>query len=462
MVLDAEKIGVFGYAEEVKKLNIDSPRRYFVFTFGCQQNEADSEKLRGMAEEMGYVRAESADEADIIVVNTCAIREHAEMKVLSLLGSFKAYKKLRPELIVGVCGCMSAEPHMAEKLKRDFHYVSFTLEPGMIHRFPELVYHSLVDRRRSFVFGEDGGDIVEGLPTVRTSSHRAWVSIMYGCNNFCSYCIVPYVRGRERSRNSDEILSECRQLIESGVKEITLLGQNVNSYISDTDFSGLLSRIAALDGDFLIRFMTSHPKDTSDALISVMSEHRDKIAPYFHLPLQSGSNSILARMNRTYTRERFLEIVDKLRRAVPGIALSTDVIVGFPGETEEDFLDTMDVLGRARFDMVYAFIYSPRRGTRAAELEGQIPRSIASERLERLLKEQDPISYEASLPYLGTTVRVLTESSEVRDGATVYTGRTNTNKLVHFTAQSARIGEFINVIIEKTGAFDLIGTEKRG
>ncbi|MBQ8880424.1 MAG: tRNA (N6-isopentenyl adenosine(37)-C2)-methylthiotransferase MiaB [Clostridia bacterium] len=462
MVLDAEKIGVFGYAEEVKKLNIDSPRRYFVFTFGCQQNEADSEKLRGMAEEMGYARAESADEADIIVVNTCAIREHAEMKVLSLLGSFKAYKKLRPELIVGVCGCMSAEPHMAEKLKRDFHYVSFTLEPGMIHRFPELVYHSLVDRRRSFVFGEDGWDIVEGLPTVRTSSHRAWVSIMYGCNNFCSYCIVPYVRGRERSRPSEAIIEECRALISEGVKDITLLGQNVNSYFSDTDFSGLLSKIAELPGDFLIRFMTSHPKDTSDSLISTMARYKEKIAPYFHLPLQSGSNSVLRRMNRTYTRERFVEIAERLRAEIPGIALSTDVIVGFPGESEEDFSHTLQVLRDVKFDMVYAFIYSERKGTLAVELSDKVPREIASRRLDILLRMQDPISYEANLGYLGTAQRVLTDSAEERDGRTVYTGRTSSNKLVHFTGENVKIGEFTEVIIEKTGAFDLIGAEKRG
>ena len=457
MVLHTDDLSTTEYISRVRKAVHGLGMYYHVITFGCQQNEADSERIRGMAENMGYLPSPTYEGCDLIIVNTCAIREHAEMKALSFLGAFKAEKKKNPDLIVGVVGCMAAEPHVADKLKRDFHYVSFTAEPNMLHRIPELIYTLQTQRKRSFIFGEDRGDIVEGMPTVRRDRHKAWVSIMYGCNNFCSYCIVPYVRGRERSRESQAVLEECRELISAGVKEITLLGQNVNSYHSDIDFPELLSRIAALSGDFLIRFMTSHPKDTSDKLIEVMGSHKDKIAPYFHLPLQSGSNRILSRMNRTYTRERFLSIVEKLRASVPGISLSTDVIVGFPGESEEDFEDTLEVLRTARFDMVYGFIYSPREGTRAATFEDKVPDSVKSERLTRLLKMQDEISVSANAPYLGRVLRVLVDSFEVRDGVKVYTGRADTGKPVHFTGD-AQLYEYVNVRIEKTGAFDLIGS----
>ena len=458
MIRDIDICGCSEYIEKARAL-VGEGRKYFVITFGCQQNEADSEKIRGLAKKMGYSPAASESEADLIIVNTCAIREHAEMKALSLIGSFKAIKKKNPELIVGICGCMSAESHVVRRLKEDFHFVSFTAEPAMLHRIPELLYLALSERKRTFILGEDRGDIVEGIEPVRREKHRAWVSIMYGCNNFCSYCIVPYVRGRERSRASSDVLSECQNLVRAGVKEITLLGQNVNSYKSDMDFPELLSRIAEIEGDFIIRFMTSHPKDTSEKLIDVMAKYKGRIAPYFHLPLQSGSNNVLKRMNRTYTKEAFLKIAKELRAKIPGIALSTDVIVGFPGETEEDFVDTLDVLLRVRFDLVYAFIYSERKGTRAAELEDKIPKEIKSERLKRLLDMQDPISLEANLPLKDKIVRVLSDSAEMRDGKTVYTGRTPTNKPIHFTAQNAKVGEFINVKIEKCGAFKLYGSE---
>ena len=457
MIRHTDSVGTEKYIDLVRRLDPAEQKRAFVMTFGCQQNEADSEKLRGMAEAMGYVEADSPEDADLIVMNTCAIREHAEMKALSTLGGFKVLKRKNPRLIVGVVGCMAAEPGVVERLKCDFHYVSFTLEPNMLHRFPEAVYTSLTDGKRKFILGEDEGDLVEGMPTVRRDKHRAWVSVMYGCNNFCSYCIVPYVRGRERSRCSSDVLSECRELIADGVKEITLLGQNVNSYRSDMDFPELLAAIAAIPGDFIIRFMTSHPKDTSDKLISTLGEHKERIAPYFHLPLQSGSDAILRRMNRTYTREHFLGIVDKLRAAVPGIALSTDVIVGFPGESEDDFEDTLDVLRRARFDLVYAFLYSERQGTRAADFECKIPKQTKDERLSRLLTIQDEISAGASLPYRDTVQRVLVDSSERRDGTTVYTGRTPSNKPVHFTAPKASIGDFVSVRIERATPFTLYG-----
>lgn len=460
MIHSINETSVREYISLVKEINAGEVKRAHVITFGCQQNERDSETVLGLLSEMGYTPIDNADDADIIVINTCAIREHAEVKALSLLGRFKAQKKKNPDLLVGVVGCMAAEPHRADMLKKDFHYVSFTLEPNMLHRIPELVFKKLTDGKRSFVFGEDKGDIYEDTPAVRRERHRAWVSIMYGCNNFCSYCIVPYVRGRERSRRSEDIISECRSLVASGVKEITLLGQNVNSYKSEISFAQLLSRIAEIEGDFIIRFMTSHPKDTSDELISVMKKYTPKIAPFFHLPLQSGSNRILKEMNRTYTREHYLEIATALRKNIPGIALSTDVIIGFPTESDEDFADTMDILRRVEFDNVYAFLYSPREGTRAAKMGGAVPRDVKDIRMAQLLKEQDKLSLEGNLPYENSTQRVLVDSFEMREDKRICSGRTLTNKLVYFESDTP-VGEFIDVKITKSCPYHLLGeTEK--
>ncbi len=449
------------YISLVRKDNEGITKHAFVMTFGCQQNERDSEVALGYAQGMGYIPTDSPEQSDLIIVNTCAIRQHAEEKALSMLGRFKALKKARPELIIGVIGCMAAEPHRAELIKNDFHYVSFTLEPNMLHRLPELVYKKLTDGKRSFVFGEDEGDVYEDAPSVRREGHRAWVSIMYGCNNFCSYCIVPYVRGRERSRDSAAVLAECRNLVESGVREITLLGQNVNSYKSDLTFSELLSEIAEIEGDFIIRFMTSHPKDTTDALIAVMAKYTPKIAPYFHLPLQSGSTKVLSAMNRTYTKEQYLLVAEKLRESVPDIALSTDVIVGFPGESEEDFLETLDVLSQVKFDMVYAFLYSKREGTRAAKFDNFIPREIMDERMSRLLLMQDKISLEKNLSYEDTTQRVLVDSFEQRSDKIICSGRTLSNKPINFEAESANVGEFVNVKVTKACPFHLIGIAEK-
>ena len=462
MVYNINDTEAKSYIDLVRRALSDKEHYIYIATFGCQQNEADSEKILGLAESMGYSYTDDPERADLVIFNTCAIREHAEEKALSMLGRFKALRKKKPELIVGVVGCMAAEPHRAEMLKRDFHYVSFTLEPNMIHRLPELVAKKLIDNKRSFIFGEDKGDIYEGTEISRRSGHRAWVSIMYGCNNFCSYCIVPYVRGRERSRNSVDIIEECKNLVASGVKEITLLGQNVNSYKSDIAFPELLRRIALIEGDFLISFMTSHPKDTSDELIDVMAEFSPKIAPYFHLPLQSGSTRILKLMNRTYTKEQFLQIAEKLRGRIPNIALSTDVIIGFPSETDEDFVETLDVLSAVRFDMVYSFLYSPRVGTVASRMDDAIARDVKDKRMAELLKLQDSISLEKNLPYKGKTVRVLVDSSEERGGEMIYTGRTDTNKLVHFKGENIKIGDFVFVEIEKIQPFDLIGKKKEG
>ena len=445
------------YIEKVRAELAGKELYAHVITFGCQQNEADSERILGTLISMGYKKCENPADADIVIVNTCAIREHAEMKALSLLGSFKANKKRNPDFILGICGCMANESHIADKLKKDFHYVSFTLEPGRYELIPELVFRAYADKKRSFLFGTDMPDVVEDIPVHRISAHKAWVSIMYGCNNFCTYCIVPYVRGRERSRKSEDIIRECRELVSSEIKEITLLGQNVNSYKSDIKFHELLEKIAEIDGDFIIRFMTSHPKDTSFELISVMAKHKPKIAPFFHLPLQSGSDSVLKRMNRTYTKEQYLGIANELKRQIPNIALSTDVIVGFPGESQEDFLDTLDVIEKVQFDNVYAFIYSERKGTRAAEMPDKVDRSIRHQRLDRLLEIQDVIALEKNKEYENTVIRVLVDSSDLRSGKIVYNGRSLTGKLVHFSSDRKCIGEFVNVKIIKANAFDLIG-----
>ena len=448
-----------GYISGVRDIVLGNDKYAAVITLGCQQNEADSEKLRAMAKDMGYVLTDDPMKADLIVVNTCAIREHAELKALSTVGNFKTLKKIKPELIVGVCGCMAAEAHIKEMLKTDFHYVTFTLEPNMLHKIPSLVCKALVDGKRSFILGEDKGDVAEGMPMTRRFGHKAWVSIMYGCNNFCSYCIVPYVRGRERSRSVDDVLSECRALVSDGVKEITLLGQNVNSYKGECDFAALLEKIANIDGDFIIRFMTSHPKDVSDALIDVMSRYSPKIAPYFHLPLQSGSNRILKAMNRTYNRERFLSIVDKLRAGIPDICLSTDVIVGFPTETEEDFLDTLDVLRKAKFDMVYAFKYSPREGTPAARMTEQVDAEIKEERISRLLKMQDEISLSNNEKHVGKVVTVLVDSLSKRKNMNTVNARTYGNKLVHFEGDKTMIGKYMSVKIDRAGVYELYADE---
>ena len=369
----------------IKNVISFEPRSACVLTFGCQQNEADSERIRGILCELGFRLVDDYNIADLVIFNTCAIRAHAEDKVFSLLGNLKAQKRANDRLIVGVMGCMAAESGTVEKLKTKFHYVDFTLEPNNIGLLPTLIFEAMSGGRRRFAIGIDCGDITEDVPVVRANDYRAWVSVMYGCNNFCTYCIVPYVRGRERSRASADVLRECRELIASGVKEITLLGQNVNSYKSDMTFAELISAIAEIPGEFVIRFMTSHPKDVSNELVLAMAKYKNKIAPYFHLPLQSGSDRILRAMNRTYDREKFLSTVDRLRSAVPDIVLSTDVIVGFPGESEEDFLDTVRFAEEARFIDAHVFAYSRRGGTPAADYPDQIDEAVKRERSERLI-----------------------------------------------------------------------------
>lgn len=451
----------FRYAEQVAAIHKQNGRvgeaapRCFVQTFGCQQNEADSERIAGLALLMGYIITHDPAEAKLILVNTCAVREHAEKKALSIIGQYKHLKDADPEVIIGVGGCMVTQQHRADQLKRSYPYVSFVFDTASIHTLPELVAGILAGRGRKFFVGGEG-NIAEGIPTHREIAYKAWLSVMYGCNNFCSYCIVPYTRGRERSRTPDAILAEARQLIADGAKDITLLGQNVNSYgrdLGDTTFAELIDAVANLDGDFRLRFMTSHPKDASDELIEVMAKN-EKIVRHFHLPLQSGSDGILSRMNRRYTAEKYYGIVEKLRSAMPDISLSSDIIVGFPGETDEDFEATMDMLRRVQYDAIFSFIYSPRKGTPAAEMTDQVPHDVSTARFERMLALQNEISLARNQRFVGRTVRVLAEEISHGD-ATKVTGRGDSPRPIHFAADPSVIGQFVNVKITAADTFSL-------
>ncbi len=430
----------------------------FVLTFGCQQNVADSERLSGMAVEMGYTLTDTPEEASLILVNTCAIREHAEVKALSVVGQYKHLKEKNPDLVIGVCGCMVAQEHRREQLKKSYPYVSFILGTSVLHRLPERLLRVLNERKRRFEATEECV-IAEGMPVTRESGYRAWVSIMYGCNNFCSYCIVPYVRGRERSREPADVIAEVRELVESGYKDITLLGQNVNSYGKDrTDgynFAKLLFDLDAIEGDFLLRFMTSHPKDASRELIDVMANGKH-IARHFHLPMQSGSDTVLRRMNRHYDRKKYLEILDYMRERMPDIAVTSDIIVGFPGESDADFEDTLSMLERVRFDALFSFIYSPRKGTPAAEMEDQIPRAVQNARFDRLLALQEGIALSLNEPLRGKRVRVLCDGQSKTDKG-MLSGRTSENKIVFFPDDGTPAGEFAEIEIDRVAPFALYG-----
>ena len=426
----------------------------YIETFGCQQNEADSEKLLGLAVSMGYTPTARPEEAALLLINTCAIREHAEQKVLSVIGGLRRYKKLDPTVLIGVCGCMAAEEHRLALLRKSYPYVDFTLDPASLFRLAEAVASRLSGAARGFYRTEEA-TLSEDITPVRLRGDRAWLSVMYGCNNFCSYCIVPYVRGRERSRAVPDILREAEELIAGGAREITLLGQNVNSYAGETDFAGLLARIADLPGDFLLRFMTSHPKDVSPRLVETVGKY-EKIAPAFHLPLQSGSDRILRLMNRRYDTAGYLRTVEALRAARPGIVLTSDIIVGFPGETEEDFLATLSMLRRVRYDMVYSFLWSPRVGTPAAEMAGRVSEEARADRMRRLLDLQTEIAGEIGKTYEGRTLRVLDEGPSKNDPQR-HSGRTAGGKLVHY-ATPKKPGGFMNVKIDRADAYAMYGT----
>ncbi len=455
----------YGFMSKVRALT-DKEKKVYIQTFGCQQNEADSEKLLGMALEMGYIKTEDKSEADLILVNTCAVREHAELRALSITGEYKHCKEKNPDLIIGICGCMVSQEHRLNDIKRKYPYVDFLLGTTLIHRLPETLYEVISTDKRVFRIDNDACVIAESLPICREKGKKsAWVSVMYGCNNFCTYCIVPYVRGRERSREPEAVLAEVQGLINDGVKFITLLGQNVNSYSplsrENYGFADLLTDICALEGEAVISFMTSHPKDATERLIDVIAENppkRDKvgIARRFHLPLQSGSDRILKAMNRHYDMARYMSLIDYMKKKIPDIAITSDIIVGFPTETEEEFLQTLDVLKKVRYDNVYSFIYSRRNGTPAAEMKDQIPDDIKGERLRRLLDVQTVIGKEKYLDSKDTVVRALVEGVSKTDGSKL-TARTETNRLVHFEGDPSLIGEYALIYIEKAEAHELFG-----
>ena len=447
------------YMLKVKELNKGLSLRAYILTFGCQQNEADSEKLSGMAEAMGYNIVDKPDDADLIVVNTCAIREHAEQKALSTVGQFKHLKNKKPSLVIAVCGCMVAQEHRQNDIKFRYPYVNFIFGTTALHKFPELLYKNLTEKKRLYYNEEAARTVAEGIPIKRNNGYKAWVSVMYGCNNFCSYCIVPYVRGRERSRRPEDICAEVKELVDAGYNDITLLGQNVNSYGKDgdfdCDFADLLDRLASFEGDYTLHFMTSHPKDATHKLIDVMAKH-DRIAKHFHLPMQSGSDDVLRRMNRKYDTEKYFGIVEYIREKMPECVITSDIIVGFPGETEEDFEGTLNMLRKVGFDMLYSFIYSPRKGTPAAEMEDQISREIQNARFDRLLETQNAIALEKNLPMVGKTVRVLCDG-ESKTNSETYSGRTEGNKIVFFEGAPEDKGRFVNVKIDRAEAFALYG-----
>ena len=397
------------YIAEIRDLP-QKPRTFYVVTYGCQMNAHDSEKLTGMLTEMGIEPAEERDQADFVIFNTCCVRENAERKALGNVTWLKEIRKRNPSLIIAVCGCMIQEPGMAEKILQQYKFINLAFGTSNLHRFPELMYRALNTDQNTVVV-EDRDLIPEGLPIVRARREAAYLTIMYGCNNYCSYCIVPYVRGRERSRSPEHILHEAEGLLKSGVQEIMLLGQNVNSYGLDLEhpfsFASLLKQLDAM-GIPRIRFMTSHPKDLSDELTETMAACRH-VLPQFHLPVQSGSDRILTLMNRRYSRAQYLDRVRKLREAVPGIGLSTDIIVGFPGETEEDFQDSMSLVNEVRYDSAFTFIYSPRVGTRAAAMENQIRPQVATERIQRLIALQEGLQQETLKRFVGMEEEVLIE-----------------------------------------------------
>ncbi len=428
----------------------------FVDTYGCQQNEADSERIRGYLSEMGYGFTQSEDEADVIVINTCAIREHAEDRVLGNVGALIHTKRRHPGQIICLCGCMAQEGHVAEKIRQSYRHVDLLFGPHALWKFPELFWRVVSRRGRVFENTDESGSIAEGIPVVRQNGVKAWVSIMYGCNNFCSYCIVPYVRGRERSRESEVILSEIRDLAEAGYRDITLLGQNVNSYGKDLeapmDFADLLRAANDIPGDFLLRFMTSHPKDASQKLFETMAAC-EKVAPVFHLPFQAGNNRVLSEMNRRYTREGYLEKVRALRTLIPDIVLTSDVIVGFPGETTEEFEETLSLIEEVRFDALFTFIYSPRKGTPAAEMPDPMSREEKLKNFQRLVEVQDRISEERHAAYIGKTVRCLVDG---RDGKGL-TARTPGNRLVRLEGEASLIGTFVQLHITGANKWSLFG-----
>lgn len=431
--------------------------RAFVDTYGCQQNEADSERIRGMLRTCGYEIVDTEEGADCIVINTCAIREHAEDRVYGNVGALTHTKARHPAQKIFLCGCMMGRPEVAERIKKSYRHVDGIFNPHHLWRFPELLNAVLTTGKRVFATEDSVGTIAEGLPVVRSNTLKAWVSIMYGCNNFCSYCIVPYVRGRERSRRPEEVIEEVKSLIAAGYKDITLLGQNVNSYGKDldigVDFADLIGQLAELPGQFWLRFMTSHPKDATKKLFDTIASH-EKIAKQFHLPFQSGNDRVLKEMNRHYDSAQYLSLVNYGRSLMPELVLTSDVIVGFPGETEEEFEDTVRLIERVRYDALFTFIFSPRPGTPAAKMDDPTPKEEKNRRFDRLCDVQNRISQEIHRAYVGKTMRVLVDG---KDGE-MLTARTEGGRLVRMEGSDALIGQFVDAKITDHTTWSLVGT----
>ncbi|MGE5328979.1 MAG: tRNA (N6-isopentenyl adenosine(37)-C2)-methylthiotransferase MiaB [Deltaproteobacteria bacterium] len=448
------------YIKKIKELVDIKNKRFLVNTFGCQMSESDGEKYRGMLAQMGYELADKPEEADVIVFNTCCVREHAEEKIFSHLGNLKALKEANKDLIIAFGGCMAQQPKVVEKIKKSYRYVDIVIGTHNVYRFPELLYKAINTSKMISEIWDIDGIIPEGLPVMRNDGLKAWVDIMYGCNNFCSYCIVPYVRGRERSRIPEDIINEIEVLASQGYKEVTLLGQNVNSYGLDNSplsplfaiegnkiysFPDLLKEVCKIESIERIRFMTSNPKDFSDELIKVMVDN-PKICRHVHLPFQSGSTRILEKMNRKYTKEQYVGLAEKIKLAMPEVSFTTDIIVGFPGETEEDFQDTLDVVKKVKFDLVYTFLYSKREGTPAALMEEQIDEETKKNRFDRLLEEVYRIVEENNEKMIGSTEKVLVEGKS-RNNDEFLTGRAGTNKIVNFSGDISLTGKLVNVEI---------------
>lgn len=447
------------YVKEMSE-KIGRPLTATTVTFGCQMNARDSEKLVGVLELIGYKEEPDEEKADFVIYNTCTVRENANLRVYGRLGQLGAKKKKNPHMFIGLCGCMMQEPTVVEKIKKSYRFVDLIFGTHNIYKFAELIVTRFESERMVIDIWKDTDKIVEDLPSERKFSFKSGVNIMFGCNNFCSYCIVPYVRGRERSRKPEEIIAEIKRLVADGVVEIMLLGQNVNSYGKNLEepmtFAQLLRKANQIEGLKRIRFMTSHPKDLSEELIDAMRDC-EKVCLHLHLPLQSGSSRILKLMNRRYTKEQYLDLVDRIRAKVPDISLTTDIIVGFPGETEEDFLETLDVVRRVRYDSAFTFQYSRRTGTPAAAMEDQIPADVVKDRFDRLLAEVQEISREVTARHLHTVQEVLVESINEQD-ASLVTGRMSNNTLVHFPGDASMIGTLQNVSLDECRGFYYMGT----
>lgn len=444
------------FMENKKETNIEN-KTFHITTFGCQMNEHDSEVMAGMLMEKGFTPVKERKDADVAIINTCSVRENADKRFFGTLGQLKRRKKENPDFIVCVCGCMMQQQHVIDTIKAKYPWVDIIFGTHNIHQFPDLIDNALSEKKKQIEIWPDGGEIVEGLPAKRLFESKALVNIMFGCNNFCTYCIVPYTRGRERSRRPEDIVREVRGLVADGVREIMLLGQNVNSYRGEggVDFADLLHQLNDIEGLERIRFMTSHPKDLSEKLIRTFTEC-DKLCRNIHLPVQSGSSRILKRMNRKYTKEQYLDLVEKLRSAVPDITMSTDIIVGFPGETEEDFEETLDLVRTVRYDSAFTFLYSIRKGTPAEKYEDQIPEEVKHERFNRLVDLVNEISAEKNAVYTGRIEKVLVEGPD-KNGKGILAGRTDGFKLVNFPGPKELIGQIVDVEITAGKTFSLEG-----